>query len=77
MADVTAAGDARQQLAELTEQHGWARRVVDRVDVYVRGATRIRVIWAGDALTGGSRYQDDIMEQYSRDPGTVQGWLTR
>ena len=74
MAEVT----AREQLAELTEQHGWARREIDRVDVYLRGATRIRVIWQGsEAISGGSRYQDDVMEQYSRDFGTVQGWLTR
>ncbi len=68
---------AREQLAELTEQQGWSRRVVDRADVYLRGATRVRVIWAGDDLSGSSRYQDDVMEQYSRDLATVQGWLTR
>ncbi len=77
MSDAKADGNAREQLAELTEEHGWSRREVDRVDVYLRGVSRVRVIWAGDDLTGGSRYQDDVMEQYSRDPGTVQGWLTR
>ncbi|MHA3021481.1 hypothetical protein ACXPWS_14625 [Mycobacterium sp. BMJ-28] len=69
--------NAREQLAALTEEHGWSRREVDRVDVYLRGAARVRVIWAGDDLSGSSRYQDDVMEQYSRDLGTVQGWLTR
>ena len=68
----------RQTLAELTQERGWSRRAVDRVDVYLRGATRIRVIWGGDdALSGGSRYQDDMMEQYTRDLATVRGWLSR
>ncbi|CDO05261.1 hypothetical protein C1S82_13930 [Mycolicibacterium cosmeticum] len=77
MSEVNTDGNQREQLAELTAQHGWSRHVADRVDVYIRGATRIRVIWAGDDLTGGSRYQDDLMEQYSREAATVQGWLTR
>lgn len=73
MADVT----ERQALAQTTEEHGWSRRVADRVDVYLRGASRVRVIWQGDeAISGGSRYQDDIMEQYSRDLATVKGWLS-
>ncbi|MCF6389243.1 hypothetical protein L2K20_19890 [Mycobacterium sp. MBM] len=73
MADVT----ERQALAQITEDHGWNRRVADRVDIYLRGASRIRVIWQGDeAISGGSRYQDDIMEQYSRDLATVKGWLS-
>lgn len=77
MSEGNAEGNQRDRLAELTAQHGWSRHVTDRVDVYIRGATRIRVIWAGDELTGGSRYQDDLMEQYSREAATVQGWLTR
>jgi hypothetical protein len=69
---------ARQELAEFTTPLGWQRRAVDRVDVYLRGETRIRVIWAGDdELSGSSRYQDDIMEQYTRELATVKGWLTR
>lgn len=73
MADVS----ERQALAEITEERGWNRRVSDRVDVYVRGAARIRVIWQGDeAISGGSRYHDDVMEQYSRDLAAVKGWLT-
>lgn len=74
MADAT----ERQALADTTSEHGWSRRVVDRVDVYVRGDSRIRVIWQGDdAISGGSRYQDDGMEQYTRDLATVKGWLSR
>lgn len=73
MADAT----ERQALAQITEEHGWSRRVADRVDIYLRGASRVRVIWRGDeAISGGSRYQDDIMEQYSRELATVKGWLS-
>ncbi|MGU3501595.1 hypothetical protein [Mycobacterium sp. C31M] len=74
MADVT----ERQALADLTADKGWDRRVSDRVDIYMRGTTRIRVIWAGDdALTGSSRYQDDLMETYTRELDTLKGWLSR
>ena len=74
MADAT----ERQSLAATGEECGWNRRVADRVDIYMRDTTRIRVIWAGDdALSGSSRHQDDIMEQYSRDLATVKGWLSR
>jgi hypothetical protein len=44
----------RQELAEFTTPLGWQRRAVDRVDVYLRGETRIRVIWAGDDELSGS-----------------------
>jgi hypothetical protein len=72
------ATDLRSELAETTAAAGWSRRVDDRVDVYVRGQTRIRVIWQGnDVISGGSRYQDDILETYSRDLATVKGWLAR
>ncbi len=67
----------RQALAEITAERGWTRRIADRVDIYLRGAARIRVIWQGDeAISGGSRYHDDGMEQYTRDLATVKGWLT-
>ncbi len=70
--------DLRSELAEITAAAGWSRRVDDRVDVYLRGQTRVRVIWRGDdAISGGSRYQDDILETYSRDLATVKGWLAR
>ena len=72
------ATDERTALAELTEAAGWHRREVDRVDVYLRGPARVRVIWPGDdAISGGSRFQDDVMEAYSRDLATVKGWLSR
>ena len=72
------ATDLRSQLAEITAAAGWARRVDARVDVYLRGPVRIRVIWQGDdAISGGSRYQDDALETYSRDLETVKGWLAR
>ena len=73
MADET----ERQALAQFTEEKGWSRRVVGRVDVYVRGVARVRVIWRGDdAISGGSRYHDDGMEQYTRDLASVKGWLS-
>jgi hypothetical protein len=70
--------DERTALAQATEAAGWRRREIDRVDVYLRGPARVRVIWQGnDAISGGSRFQDDIMEQYSRDLATIKGWLAR
>lgn len=72
------ATDERAELARLTEAAGWRRREVDRVDVYLRGAVRVRVIWAGNnVISGGSRFQDDVMEAYSRDFDTVKTWLSR
>jgi hypothetical protein len=70
--------DARSELAEATEAAGWNRRIDDRVDIYLRGASRVRVIWRGnDAISGGSRYQDDNLEAYSRELDTIKGWLGR
>jgi hypothetical protein len=72
------ATDERTALALATKAAGWQRREVDRVDVYLRGAARVRVIWAGnDSMSGGSRFHDDVMEAYSRDVDTVKAWLTR
>lgn len=74
MTDVT----ERHALADFTADKGWDRRVSDRVDIYMRGATRIRVIWTGDdVLTGSSRYQDDLMETYTRELDTLKSWLAR
>jgi hypothetical protein len=71
------ASDERAALAQATEEAGWQRREVERVDIYLRGKSRVRVIWRGDdAISGGSRFQDDVMEQYSRDLNTVKKWLT-
>jgi hypothetical protein len=72
------APDERTALAQATEAAGWRRRELDRVDVYLRGLARVRVIWQGnDAISGGSRFHDDIMEQYSRDLATVKNWLIK
>jgi hypothetical protein len=72
------AANERAALAEVSEGVGWQRRIDERVDVYVRAPFRVRVIWRGDdAISGGSRFQDDVMESYSRDLATVKGWLAR
>ena len=74
----TTTTDLRSELAEITAAAGWNRRIDDRVDIYLRGQTRVRVIWRGDdAISGASRFQDDNLETYSRDLGTVKGWLAR
>jgi len=74
----TTTTDLRSELAEITAAAGWDRRIDDRVDIYLRGQTRVRVIWRGDdAISGASRFQEDNLETYSRDLGTVKGWLAR
>ena len=74
----TTTTDLRSELAEITAAAGWDRRIDDRVDIYLRGQTRVRVIWRGDdAISGGSRFQEDNLETYSRDLKTVKGWLAR
>lgn len=68
--------DERSALATYTAEKGWQRRTDDRVDIYLRGASRVRVIWQGaDAISGSSRFQDDMMETYTRDLDTVRAWL--
>lgn len=68
--------DERSALAESTTANGWQRRQDDRVDIYIRGAQRVRVIWQGDAeISGASRFQDDMMETYTRDLTTVRAWM--
>lgn len=70
--------DERQALSERAEQSGWQRRAVDHVDVYTRGATRIRVIWSGSSqIGGGSLYQDDILNTYTRELSAIDRWLNR
>ena len=74
------ASDERQSLHRIAEEKGWQRvdRDRDRVDVYVRGASRIRVIWRGDdAISGASVFQDDNLTLYTRRLADVTGWLGR
>lgn len=74
----TTTTDLRSELAKITAAAGWGRRIDDRVDIYLRGQTRVRVIWRGDdAISGASRFQEDNLETYSRDLNTVKGWLAR
>jgi hypothetical protein len=38
----------------------------------------VHVVWTGDtAISGGTLYHDDIMQSFSRELPTVQGWLKR
>lgn len=70
--------DERHEVGKLAESGGWLRRDLDRVDVYQRGANRIRVVWQGsDTISGATLYQDDIMTTYTRDLPTVNAWLKR
>jgi hypothetical protein len=70
--------DEREALHQLGEQSGWRRKEYDHIDVYVRGATRVRVIWRGtSAISGGSLFQDDVLATYTRELSTVNGWLNR
>jgi hypothetical protein len=72
------ATDERQTLAELAEAGGWNRRNVDRTDYYAKAGVRVHVIWQGtEAISGGSLYHDDILTTYTRDLGTIKGWLRR
>ena len=70
--------DERQDLHQLAEQAGWRRKDLDRVDVYTRGTTRVRVIWQGSAaISGASLYHDDILTTYTRDLSAVNAWFKR
>ncbi|WP_299559308.1 hypothetical protein [uncultured Mycolicibacterium sp.] len=70
--------DERRTLSEQAAERGWNRREDDRVDIYTRGAHRIRVIWQGpDKISGSSYYNDDVLTTYTRDLNQVLGWLKR
>ncbi|MDV3126373.1 hypothetical protein M1247_15740 [Mycobacterium sp. 21AC1] len=70
--------DERQDLGQLAASSGWQRRDLDRVDVFARGANRVRVVWQGShVISGATLYQDDIMTTYTRDIPTVNAWLNR
>ena len=71
------ATDERQTLADFADGSGWHRRDVDRSDYYSKGGVRVQVLWSGANIAGGSLYHDDILTAYSRDLGTIQGWLRR
>ncbi len=72
------ATDERQTLADFAESAGWQRRNVERTDYYAKDGARVQVIWQGtEAISGGSLYHDDILTAYTRELGTVQGWLRR
>lgn len=68
----------RQGLCQLAEQHGWQRKERDRVDIFQRGLSQIHVTWRGStAISGGSRFDDYILDSYSRDVAAVEKWLAK
>ena len=68
----------REELSARAVEAGWHRRDADRTDYYTRSPVRIHVVWrGGDAISGGALYHDDTLMAYSRDLGTVAGWLKR
>jgi hypothetical protein len=70
--------DERQTLADSAEVGGWRRRDFERTDYYSKAGARVQVVWHGtEAISGGSLYHDDILTAYTRDLGTVKGWLRR
>jgi hypothetical protein len=70
--------DERRELQQLAEQAGWRRNDLGRVDLYLRGDARVRVIWRGtDAISGATLMQDDVMMTYTRELPTVNNWLKR
>ena len=71
--------DERAALAESNGEQGWQRRATDdRVDVYTRGAVRIRLIWQGNSkLSGASIFVNEWYDNYTRDLDTVRAWFKR
>jgi hypothetical protein len=70
--------DERQALSEAGEEKGWRRRESDRVDIFIRGRYRVRVIWRGaDAISGASLFDDEMYEGYTRDLAKVRTWLKK
>ena len=76
---MTTATDERAALAESNVEQGWQRRATDdRVDVYARGAVRIRLIWQGNSkLSGASIFVNEWYDNYTRDLDTVRAWFKR
>ncbi|MEZ0381863.1 MULTISPECIES: hypothetical protein [Mycobacteriaceae] len=74
----TAAGEARQTLAERAEQLGWQRTQRERVDVYGRGVFHVHAVWRdAGTLNGGAHYEDSVLLAYTTDLGKIQSWLAR
>lgn len=68
----------RQVLAQLGEEHGWERRISDgHADAFRKGTVRIRVVWAGDDVSGSTLFHKDMFESYTREISTVRAWFKR
>ena len=76
---MTTATDERKTVAELAGERDWQRRdgADGRAESYTRGTVRIRVVWAGNELSGASLFHDEIYESYTRDPATLRAWFKR
>ncbi len=76
---MTTATDDRQTVAELAGERAWQRREGSdgRQESYYRGTVRIRIVWAGDALSGATLFHDEMYESYTRDPATLRAWFKR
>ena len=76
---MTTTTDERAALARSNEEQGWTRRAIDdRVDVYIRGGVRIRLIWQGNSkLSGASIFVNEMYDNYTRDLATVRAWFKR
>ncbi len=70
--------DERQAVSAVAKEAGWNRRTADRSDYFNKGVVRVHIVWrSGTAINGGTLYHDDLMQTYSSDLPTVQGWLKR
>ncbi|MBU8813263.1 hypothetical protein [Mycolicibacterium goodii] len=75
---MTTTTDERHDLRQLAESGGWQHRDLGRVDVFMRGTQKIRVVWQGSTtISGATLYQEDIMTTYTRELPTVNNWLKR
>ena len=65
------ADSERKSLIELGTAGLGHRASADSADVFTRGNVRIRVIWAGDAMSRATTFHNEMYEAYTRQPGTV------
>jgi hypothetical protein len=76
---MTTATDERKTVAELAAERDWQQRDggEGRQQSFYRGTVRIRVVWAGDKLSGASLFHDEMYESYTRELATLRAWFKR